>query len=444
MQNGAVFQKSPWKAIFSLSIPSLISIVVMMLYNMADMYFVGWLGDVSQVASVSLAMPVFSILMAVSTMIGNGVCTKIAQALGKKDAEQIRSYTALCVWACIIFGAVFAVLCGLFCNPLLKFLGANDQMWDYTKSYVLILAFGAPIILLNHSLGGALRGQGEINAGMLGGMLSTIANIVLDPIFILVLKLGVGGAAAATVLGNAVAVVYYLVYRFMSRGRCIIEFRPRYASDLRSLGSILALGLPNAISSVLSGFAGTFSNRLLVGYGTNAVAAMAAASKAVMVVTMIQMGICMGVQPLFAYCYGGREWSRLKEIIQKVLILTSGLGIVLTISIYLGRGWLIGLFIKDAEVCLLGQHLVTYMILAGPFIGIYYLSTNFLQAGGNAAGASLASALRQGILLIPLLYLESSLFQLEGIAMAYLTADGLSILITGAMAVRYYRKIKKN
>ncbi|MDO4305197.1 MAG: MATE family efflux transporter [Eubacteriales bacterium] len=443
MQNRAVFQKSPWKAIFSLSIPSLISIVVMMLYNMADMYFVGWLGDVSQVASVSLAMPVFSVLMAISTMIGNGVCTKIAQALGKKDSEQIRSYTALCVWACILIGAVFAVLCGLFCNPLLKFLGANDQMWEYTRSYVLILAFGAPIILLNHSLGGALRGQGAINAGMLGGMLSTVANIILDPIFILVLKLGVGGAAAATVLGNAVAVVYYLVYRSMSRERCIIEFCPRYARDLKSLGSILALGLPNAISSVLSGFAGTFSNRLLVGYGTGAVAAMAAASKAVMVVTMIQMGICMGVQPLFAYCYGGREWTRLKEIIQKVLILTSGLGIILTISIYLGRGWLIGLFIKDAEVCQLGQHLVTYMILAGPFIGIYYLSTNFLQAGGNAPGASLASALRQGILLIPLLYLQSSLFQLEGIAMAYLTADGLSILITGAMAVRYYRKIKR-
>lgn len=274
-------------------------------------------------------------------------------------------------------------------------------------------------------------------------MLSTIVNIILDPIFILVLKLGVGGAAAATVLGNAAAVVYYLVYRSMSKERCIIEFRPRYARDLKSLGSILALGLPNAISSVLSGFAGTFSNRLLVGYSTGAVAAMAAASKAVMVVTMIQMGICMGVQPLFAYCYGGREWSRLKEIIQKVLILTSGLGVILTISIYLGRGWLIGMFIKDTEVCLLGQHLVTYMILAGPFIGIYYLATNFLQAGGNAPGASLASALRQGILLIPLLYLLSSLFQLEGIAMAYLASDGLSILITGAMAVHYYRKIKR-
>lgn len=307
MQNGAIFQKSAWKAIFSLSIPSLISIVVMMLYNMADMYFVGWLGDVSQVASVSLAGPVFSVLMAVSTMIGNGGCTKIAQALGKQDLEQVRSCTALCIWSSLIFGVVFAAACFLSCNPLLRFLGANEEMWGYTRSYVLILALGAPIILLNHSLSGVLRGEGEVNAGVLGSMISTITNIVLDPLFIIVFKLGVGGAAAATVLGNAVSVVYYFLYQARRKESCIIELRPQYARGLKTLGSILALGLPNAISSILSGLAGTFSNRLLVGYGTGAVAAMAAAGKPVMIVTMIQMGICMGIQPLLAYCYGGRN-----------------------------------------------------------------------------------------------------------------------------------------
>lgn len=408
---------------------------------MADMYFVGWLGDFSQVASVSLAMPVFSVLMAISTMIGNGGCTKIAQALGQHDPERVHSYTALCFWASIVFGILFAAACFLFCNPLLRFLGANEDMWNYTKSYVLILAAGAPVILLNHSLGGALRGEGAVKAGMLGGMLSTLANIVLDPVFIIYLKLGVGGAAIATVLGNAVAVVYYFAYKANSKTGCILELHPRYARDLGALGSILALGLPNAISSILSGFAGTFSNQILVGYGTEAVAAMAAASKAVMVVTMIQMGICMGVQPLLAYCYGGQDWKKLKEIIKKVLTLTTGLGIVLTVSIYFGRGWLIGLFIKDSEVAALGRHLVSYPILTGPFIGVYYFATNFLQSTGNAPGASIASALRQGLLLIPLLYLLSGLFQLDGLALAYPAADCISILITGIMALHYYRKI---
>lgn len=314
-------------------------------------------------------------------------------------------------------------------------------MWDYTRSYLLILAAGAPVILLNHSLGGALRGEGAIRAGMLGGMLATAVNILLDPVFIIVLKLGVSGAAIATVLGNAAAVVYYFLYQAKSRTDCLIELRPSYARDLRALGSILALGLPNAISSILSGFAGTFSNQILVGYGTAAVAAMAAAGKAVMVTSMIQMGICMGIQPLLAYCYGSGDPKRLKEILQKVALLTTLLGTTLTIMIYFGRAWVIGLFIKDAAVIELGAHLVSYQLLMGPLIGIYYLATNFLQASGNAPGASVASALRQGILLIPLLYLFNGLFRLDGLAMAHPAADGIAVLFTGAFALYYYRKI---
>lgn len=167
---------------------------------------------------------------------------------------------------------------------------------------------------------------------------------------------------------------------------------------------------------------------------------MAAAGKAVMLVTMIQMGICMGIGPLLAYCYGGKDYTKLKEILQKVMILTLGLGTVLTFSIYFAREWIISLFIRDTSVISLGAHLVTFQIFMAPFVGIYYLATNFLQAGGNASGASIASALRQGLLLIPLLYLLSSLFGLEGLA-ASPAADGISILITGILALHYYRKI---
>lgn len=413
----------------------------MMLYNMADMYFVGWLGDYAQVASVSLAGPLFSVLMGISTMIGNGGCTKIAQALGGQDLERVREDSALCVWASLLAGVVFAAGCVFFCDPLLRFLGANEATWDYTRSYVLIMALGAPVVLLNHSLGGVLRGEGEVNAGMVGGMVSTVSNIILDPIFITVLELGVGGAAAATVLGNTFALGYYMICKSKRSDRCTVELHPQYAKDMRELGGILALGLPNAISNVLSGFAGTFSNQMLAGYGTEAVAAMAAAGKAVMVVTMVQMGICMGVQPLLAYCCGGRDWPRLKEITQKVLGLTVGLGTVMSFVIWLGRGQIIGLFIQDETVAALGRHLSVYMILMGPFIGIYYFCTNFLQASGSATKASVASALRQGLLLIPLLYLLNALFRLKGLALAHVIADGISILITAVLAWLCYQRL---
>lgn len=443
MQKTSVFDAPPWRAIVSLSIPSLVSIVVMMLYNMADMYFVAWMNDLNQVAAVSLASPVFSILMAISTMIGNGSCTNIAQVMGRQDEEKLRRYTASAFWASIAIGIVFAIGCFIGIRPLLSFLGATEDTWSYTRSYLLIMAAGAPIVLLNHSLGGMLRGEGLVSLGMVAGIVSTVANILLDPLFILIFKLGVAGAAIATVLGNAIAVGYILVYRAVRPNRCKVAFRPAYARDFRALGSILALGLPNAISSILSGFAGTFSNRLLVGYGTGAIAAMAAASKAVLIVTMVQMGICMGIQPLLAYLYGGGLWKRLKDIVCRLLLLTAGLGTVLTGVMWFGRSWVIGLFIKDAGAAMLGTQILGYLLLMGPFVGVYYLSTNFLQAAGNAPAASVASALRQGLLLIPLLYLMEYLLELTGLALAHTMADGISILVTATMAVVYYRKASK-
>lgn len=440
----SVFNASPWRAIASLSVPSLISVVVMLLYNMADMYFVGWMKDVSQVAAVSLEMPVFTVMMAISTMIGNGGCTRIAQAMGRRDSEQIRRCTALCFWASIVFGLVIAVLCAAAQSPLLRFLGASEETWQATRDYVLILTAGAPVILLNHSIGGMLRGEGLVKIGLLGSMISTLANIALDPVFILVLGMGVRGAAVATVLGNAFALVYYFIYRARHRTGCVMELNPRQARDLGLLGSKLALGLPNAISSTLSGFAGSFSNQLLAGYGTGAVAAMAAAGKGTMLVTMVQMGVCMGVQPLLAYCYGGKDWERLKGILLRLLGLTVGLGTALTLVIWVGRDAVVGLFIHNAEVAAMGAQFMGVLLLMGPVIGIYYLATNFLQAGGNALAASVASALRQGLLLIPLLYMMNATMGLDGLPTAHLIADGVSVVVALCMALMYYRRVGKS
>ncbi len=441
METRSVFQKPAWKAIVSLSVPSVICYMVMILYYMADLYFVGWLGDVSLVAAVSLAAPVFSVLMAVGTMIANGGCTVTAQALGQKNQSQARRDSALCVWASLGLGAAFAAGGWLLCDPLLRLLGANADTWEAAKSYVLVIAAGAPVILLNHSLNGVLRGRGEIKAGLAGSMLSTLLNIALDPLFIVVLKWGVGGAAIATVLGNGAAVGYYLLHGARRRDRCAIELHPRYARGWRALGTILALGLPNAISTALSGLADTFSNRLLVPHGTAAVAAMGAAGKALMLVTMVQMSICMGIQPLLAYCYGGRDWARLKEVLRKVALLTTALGTGLTLVLWAVRGPLTGQFLQDPAAALLGQRFLGYLLLTGPFIGLYYLAANFLQATGSAAAASLTSALRQGVLLVPLLYLLNNAWGLAGLALAHPAADAVSAAVTGIWALWYYRRL---
>lgn len=444
MEGGGLFRtKSVWSLIARMSIPALVSILVMLFYNMTDMYFVARTGDDAQVAAVSLVMPVFTVLMAISTMLGNGACTLIAQALGGEDTERAKTCSSLCVWACAGFGAAFALLCFVFCGPLLDFLGTNEEMRAYARLYLLVLAAGAPVILLNHSLGSVIRGEGAAKQGMAGGLVSTVTNIVLDPIFISVLGLGIGGAAAATVLGNLAGVVYFLLYK--KRHVSILTLDIQYArKNVALLGSVLALGLPNAVSSTLSGFAATFSNRLLVAYSTGAVAAMGAAGKVTMLITMVQMGVCMGVQPLMAYCYGARDYARMKETLKKLALLTAALGLGLGIAAFLLRGQIVSLFLSDGELRALACHIVTITICSAPFMGFFYLGMNYLQASGKALLATVVSALRQGVLLIPLLYLMEVLFQLDGPPMAHVAADLCSIFVSLGCALWFLRREERN
>ena len=440
MQGSDLFRtKSVWSIIAHMSVPALVSILVMLLYNMTDMYFVARMGDDAQVAAVSLVMPVFTVLMAISTMLGNGACTLVAQALGGEDMERAKACSSLCIWGCIGFGGVFMLLCLLFHIPLLAFLGANEDMWSYARLYLLVLAVGAPLILLNHSLGGILRGEGAARQGMYGGLVSTVTNIILDPIFISVLGLGVGGAAVATVLGNLAGVAYFLIYQKHHPSILTMDVQ-RAKRNIPLLGTILSLGLPNAVSSTLSGFASTFSNRLLVAYSTGAVAAMGAAGKVTMIITMVQMGVCMGVQPLMAYCHGAKDYDRMKETLKKLALLTCVLGLFLGAAAFLAREQIVSLFLTDRELRALGCHIVTITILSAPFMGFFYLGMNYLQASGKALLATVVSALRQGVLLIPLLYLMERMFQLDGPPLAHVTADICSIFISLGCALWHLRR----
>ena len=429
MKNEALFRDKPvWNAIFSLAIPSCITILIMTIYNMADMFFIGMLGDTAQVAAVSVVSPMFSLIMAVATMLGVGGCSVIASAIGAGRTDDAKIFSSLCAMVTVIVGIVCGMVMLLATDPILKILGANGEIIIPAHTYMRLLAVGTPFMLFSTCFASVLRAEGAIKEGLLGNMLGTVVNIVLDPVFILVLHMGVAGAAAATVIGNLASSSCYLLY--IIRKSSVLRIHPRYG--LTRPGKILkifSIGLPNGISSLLSGFASTFSNQLLSEYGTNAIAAMAAAGKAVMVITMIQMGICMGTQPLMAYNYGARNIQRLEEILKKLAVLTVLFGTVVTVACFMARHTLIGLFLKDAEAATLGEGIVIYLVLASPLIGIYYLSTNFLQASGKAFPATVISILRQGGVLIPCLYIMEHFMGFRGIAVAHTIADIISVII---------------
>ncbi len=435
-------ESTVWKAIFAMAIPAMINILVMILYNMADMFFIGQLGSSAQVAAVSISSPVFTMMMAFGSMIGGGGCALIARTLGAKDSQHVSLYSSLCCWGSILIGAVFALVVLLFQNPILGLLGANEDFREYARVYLCILALGAPVMIFTTSMGNVVRAEGAVKEGMTGNLISTLTNVVLDPLFILVFKWGVAGAAVATVIGNAAGAGYLIHYiRFKGSN---LSLSPRLAAaapgDFRK---VIAIGLPNGTSNILSSVSTALANGLLVSYGTVAVAAMAASGKSTTVISMIQMGICMGVQPLMAYNYGAKNMPRIRETVTKLGILTFSFGLITTLLCFFQSESIIHLFLKDPNALELGKEMIRLRVLTGPFLGFYYISSNFLQASGNAKMSMLVSLLRQGIFFIPLIYVMNAMFGVTGNICAHIAADTLAALVGVILAVRQYKVLRK-
>lgn len=431
-----------WKAIFAMAIPAMINILVMILYNIADMFFIGQLGSSAQVAAVSISSPVFTMMMAFGSMIGGGGCALIARTLGAKDSQHVSLYSSLCCWGSILIGAVFALVVLLFQNPILGLLGANEDFREYARVYLCILALGAPVMIFTTSMGNVVRAEGAVKEGMTGNLISTLTNVVLDPLFILVFKWGVAGAAVATVIGNAAGAGYLIRYiRFKGSN---LSLSPRLAAaapgDFRK---VIAIGLPNGTSNILSSVSTALANSLLVSYGTVAVAAMAASGKSTTIISMIQMGICMGVQPLMAYNYGAKDMPRIRETVTKLGILTFSFGLITTLFCFFRSESIIHLFLKDPNALELGKEMIRLRVLTGPILGFYYISSNFLQASGNAKMSMLVSLLRQGIFFIPLIYVMNAMFGVTGNICAHIAADTLAALVGVILAVRQYKILDK-
>lgn len=434
--------ESGWKTIFHMALPAMVTMLVMILYNLADMFFIGLLGDHTLVAAVALCSPVFTFIMAIGSMLGGGGCALIARSLGEKNAEKAKCYSSLCFWASMIFGVCVMLTIMFFENSIIVSLGSKEDAKEQTGTYLRILCLGAPAMIFTSAFGSVIRAEGAVKESMVGNLLATATNIFLDPLFILAFKWGVGGAAIATVLGNLVGSGYLLNYLFRTNTNLTISVR-HALQDPAKLFEIMSVGLPNAISSLLSGTASALGNNLLSQYGTVAIAANAASGKSTMVISMIQMGLCMGVQPLIAYHYGNRNLPRIREALWKMAILTVSIGSGLTILCYFCSDSVVGLFLKENfEALALGQKMMRIRILTGPIIGLFYIGSSFMQASGNAKLAAFTSMLRQAIFLIPLLYIMNKISGITGNIWAHVVADFLSAVVALLLLIWQYRELE--
>ena len=301
------------KAVAVMAVPSVISSLVTVLYNMADTFFVGQTGDPLQVAAVSLTNPIFILMIAFANMFGMGGSTVLSMAMGEKDEKRVRAASSFVTYASVFVGIVFAAILILFMDPILGLFGANAETYALARGYTLHIAWGAPFIIWSAAASFIVRAEGASKEAMVGSMIGTIANIILDPIFISALGQGTAGAAIATSLGNILASGYYLWY-FLKKSQVLsISFKD-FTWKQNILTRICSTGLPTAIFSALMSVSTIVLNQMLVVYGNAPVAAIGIVFKANMFITFLQMGLANGVQPLLGYNYGSGNGKHFREV----------------------------------------------------------------------------------------------------------------------------------
>lgn len=442
-RNQKIFSEMPVKkAVFKMAVPSVVSSLVLVIYNMADTFFVGQTHNAFQVAAVSLTNPVFVMFMAFANLLGIGGSTAVSIFLGERKKVQAKRTASFCCYASIILGIVSGILIIIFMNPLLKVLGSSENTYQFSKDYLFYIALGAPFIFFANTFGHTVRGEGAASASMIGGMIGTVVNIIFDPVFILIFNMGTAGAAIATVLGNIFGCVYYIYYFKRKSHFLSINFKDFYFLG-KAARKTVALGIPAGVNSALMSGSNIVLNNKLVSYGDAPVAAMGVAIKVYLLIVFIHMGIANGIQPLLGYCFGAKKKERFIKIFNFSGFLTILIGTVLTAVYIIFSSEIIEFFINDREVIEYGKKMLIATSVSGPILGILFLCINSMQAVERPFPATLVSICRQGFIFIPLLYVLDKIFGLNGINFTQAAADYISIILSMILLKLSLKNIKE-
>ncbi len=442
--NKELFEEAPVsKAVAVMAIPTIITMLVVVIYNMADTFFIGQTNDAMQVAAVSLATPVFMVFMALGNLFGIGGTSAISRALGEKKLERAKQISAFCAYASLGLGVIMMLLFLFGMDGILHMIGASENTIDYARTYLTYVAFGGPFIMFSTAFANILRSEGAAKESMIGNMIGTITNIVLDPIMILGLNWGVAGAAIATVIGNIAASVFFLVY--FLRGKSVLTIHPKYfKAGERIATSVMAIGIPASLNNILMSVSNIVLNNVLGSYGDTPVAAMGVATKANMLVVLLQIGLCTGIQPLIGYNYGAKNVKRLKKVFFFTGACAVTMGTILTILMVIAREPIIHAFIDDAAVIEAGIEMMIALQLSGPVIGIMFLCINTLQGMGKALPSLILTVCRQGLVFVPMILILNAVFGLKGVIYAQAVADFVSILLASTICFVILRKLERS
>lgn len=428
--------------LLKLSLPSVVVILIMVVYNVADTYFIGQTGDPNKISAISLCMPVFTILSGIGTLFGNGGTTSISIALGAKNDNKVRHVTAFCLLGCLVVGLVFFAVVFFFTKPLALLLGADASTMDFSITYLKTFCFASPLVLFSTTYGSIIRADGDAAVAMIPNLAGTISNIVLDALFILVFGWDVFGAAFATVLGNVISCILLIII-LHKRKKIFLPSLKQLSFDSDVVVPVLTLGLPMTFSTILGSVSNTLQNRLMMVHGSTYLAAQSVAGKINMIITMLIMGFCMGMQPVISYNFGGKNYKRMYKVVKSTGLFTVVLGIILTIVVFFFKDSIVAAFIDNEEVIACGQIFVLASVIIGPIYGIYQLSQTFLQSTGKVTYAIFSSLLDKGLIFIPVLYLMDHFWAAYGIAFSHAVTMIFSFVVALILAMCWAKQIQK-
>lgn len=431
------------RAVIKNAVPAIAAMVMVLIYNLADTFFIGQTHDALQVAAVSLATPVFLIFMSVGTVFGIGGTSVISRLMGQGKTEHAKKVSSFCMWCCVALGIVMSLLFWLFMDQILSMIGASPDTWQMTKTYLNIVILCGPFVLIGNCFSNILRAEGQSTKAMMGMVIGNLANIVLDPIMIFTFKWGIAGAAIATAIGNTIGAVYYIVYFFRGTSMLSINIKDFTFKENVCKG-VLAIGIPASLGSLLMSLSHIVMNSEMSAYGDMALAGMGVAMKVTMITAMISIGIGQGVQPLLGYCVGAQNWDRYKKLLSFSLWFALIVGVVLTGACYIFVDQIVRVFLTESSAFGFGVDFSKILLITSALFGVFYVLINALQAMGAAVSSLIINLSRQGIIFIPAMFILNAVLGINGLVWAQPVADILSLILAAVLyAIAYKMAAKK-
>ena len=416
-------------AVVKLGVPLIAGMCIMVLYNLVDTYFIGLLHDDYQLAAVNLAYPVMMITIALSNMIGTGASSLIARSLGAGDTEKANHTVTVGFVLTVVNSAIVAAVGMALLPAIVKGLGAKDNTFGYTQDYVRVILLGSLFTMGNYTFGQLLRSEGSVKQSVVGMVVGTAANIVLDPLFIFALGMEVEGAAIATILGNAAGMAASLA--FYLRGSTLLRPQLRYIRPTaKILREIFWVGVPATLETLLTSAAYIVNNNLAVGYGELTVAAMGIAQKILSLGNYIYQGFAAGTQPIMGYNYGARNYGRMIAVLRAGVCVVSATELAVMAVCGIFAPQLMGIFTESPEVIATGVHVLRAIMCILPFVGATSMSRMSFQAMGKPQFAFAITLVRQLILYVPLLLLLNRIFGFDGMIWAQPITEAIMMAVS--------------